>query len=85
MSKSVMIHARVEPDLKNETEQTLKALGLNMTQAITLFLQQVKIQNGLPFEVKLPNAQTQKALCELEQRDGKVFANIDDLFDELES
>ncbi|CUV65145.1 RelB antitoxin [Sulfurovum sp. enrichment culture clone C5] len=85
MSKSVMIHARIEPALKNETEQTLKSLGLNMTQAITLFLQQVKIQRGLPFDVKLPNPQTQKALSELEQRDGKVFTDIDDLFDELES
>jgi DNA-damage-inducible protein J len=84
MSKSVMIHARIEPALKNETEQTLKSLGLNMTQAITLFLQQIKIQKGLPFEVKLPSTQTQKALTELEQRKGKTFSNIDDLFNELE-
>lgn len=80
-----MIHARIEPTLKSEAEQMLSALGLNMTQAITLFLQQVRLQKGLPFEVKLPSAQTVKALNELDKREGKAFSNIDDLFDDLEN
>ena len=85
MGKSIMIHARIEPTLKSEAEQMLSALGLNMTQAITLFLQQVRLQKGLPFEVKLPSAQTVKALNELEKREGTAFSNIDDLFDDLEN
>ncbi len=85
MTKSTMIHARIEPSLKMETEKTLGELGLNMTQAITLFLQQVRLQKGLPFEVKLPTKETQKALKELETRDGKKFASVDALFDDLES
>ncbi len=60
--KTTMIHARVESDLKNEAETILKQLGLNTTQAITLFLQQVRLCKGLPFEVKLPNEETQAAL-----------------------
>jgi DNA-damage-inducible protein J len=85
MTKSTMIHARVEPSLKLETEKTLSELGLNMTQAITLFLQQVRLQKGLPFEVKLPTEQTQKALKELDNRDGKKFASVDALFEDLEN
>ena len=85
MGKSIMIHARIEPTLKSETEQMLSALGLNMTQAITLFLQQVRLQKGLPFEVKLPTAQTVKAFNELEKREGKTFLTIDDLFEDLEN
>jgi DNA-damage-inducible protein J len=85
MTKSTMIHARIEPSLKMEAEKTLGELGLNMTQAITLFLQQVRLQKGLPFEVKLPTKETQKALKELETRDGKKFASVDALFDDLES
>ena len=84
MTKSTMIHARIEPSLKMETEKMLGELGLNMTQAITLFLQQVRLQKGLPFEVKLPTKETQKALKELETRDGKKFASVDALFDDLE-
>ena len=85
MTKSTMIHARIEPSLKMETEKMLGELGLNMTQAITLFLQQVRLQKGLPFEVKLPTKETQKALSELENRDGKKFASVDALFDDLEN
>ncbi|MFA5455299.1 MAG: type II toxin-antitoxin system RelB/DinJ family antitoxin [Sulfurimonas sp.] len=85
MSKTTMIHARVEPYLKQEAEAMLSQLGLNMTQAITLFLQQVRLQKGLPFEVKMPTEQTQKAIKEVEARDGKKFSTIDDLFDDLEN
>lgn len=60
--KTTMIHARVEPDLKHEAEAILKQLGLNTTQAVTLFFQQVRLRKGLPFEVKLPNDETQTAL-----------------------
>lgn len=85
MTKSTMIHARIEPTLKHDAEKMLSELGLNMTQAITLFLQQVRLNRGLPFEVKLPTQQTQKALHELDKREGKKFSSIDDLFDDLEN
>jgi len=85
MTKSTMIHARIEPTLKHDAETMLHELGLNMTQAITLFLQQVRLNHGLPFEVKLPTSQTKKALDELKKRDGKAFSSIDDLFNDLES
>jgi len=85
MTKSTMIHARVEPTLKHDAEKMLSELGLNMTQAITLFLQQVRLNRGLPFEVKLPTQQTQNALDELDKREGKKFSSVDDLFDDLEN
>lgn len=85
MTKSTMIRTRIEPTLKMETEKTLSELGLNMTQAITLFLQQVRLQKGLPFEVKLPTKETQRALKELETRDDKKFASVDALFEDLEN
>lgn len=85
MVKSTMIHARIEPNLKQETEKMLSDLGLNMTQAITLFLQQVRLQRGLPFEVKLPTDATKQALDELKAKKGKTFSSVDALFDDLEN
>lgn len=85
MTKSTMIRTRIEPTLKMETEKTLSELGLNMTQAITLFLQQVRLQKGLPFEVKLPTKETQRALGELQNRDGKKFTSVDALFEDLKN
>ncbi|MDQ1263745.1 MAG: DNA protein [Campylobacterota bacterium] len=79
MSKTTMIHARVEPSLKYESEEMLKSMGLNMTQAITLFLQQVRLQRALPFEVKLPNSTTQNIMKEVLEN-----KNVEDFyFDEL--
>ena len=58
MTKSAMIHARVDPTLKAEAETIFETLGLSTTQAITLFYQQVKWARGLPFEVRVPNEVT---------------------------
>ena len=62
MTKSEMIRARVEPELKQEAETVFSRLGLTATQAIALFYKQVTLQQGLPFAVKIPNAETRKAL-----------------------
>ena len=62
MTKSEMIRARVEPELKQEAETVFSKLGLSTTQAITLFYRQVTLQQGLPFAVRIPNAETRGAL-----------------------
>ena len=62
MTKSEMIRARVEPALKREAEMVFSQLGLSPTQAIRLFYKQVTLQHGLPFAVKVPNAETREAL-----------------------
>ena len=62
MTKSEMIRARVEPELKREAETVFSQLGLSTTQAIRLFYKQVTLQQGLPFAVKIPNAETREAL-----------------------
>jgi DNA-damage-inducible protein J len=56
MVKSAMIRARVEPALKEAAESILGELGLNSTQAITLFYREVVRRRGLPFELRLPPA-----------------------------
>jgi DNA-damage-inducible protein J len=62
MSKTAMIRARVEPELKEEAEAVLHGLGLTSTEAITLFYRQLALQQGLPFAVRLPNAETREAM-----------------------
>jgi len=56
MSKTTSIYARVEPKIKEEAENILSQLGIPMSSAINIFLRQVVLQKGLPFEVKMnPN------------------------------
>ncbi len=54
------INVRVDKTTKNAAEDVFKALGMNMTTAITLFLRQTIIQNGIPFSLSLdvPNEET---------------------------
>ena len=54
MAKSANLYARIEPDLKEQAENILTALGISASNAITMFYKQIILQNGLPFEVKLP-------------------------------
>lgn len=54
MAKSANLYARIEPDLKERAESILSALGIPASNAITMFYKQIILQNGLPFEVKLP-------------------------------
>jgi DNA-damage-inducible protein J len=62
MRKTTIISARIDPELKKNTEKVFNELGLTMTQAITLFLKQVNMRQGLPFVVAIPNAETRQAL-----------------------
>ena len=57
MAKSANLYARIEPDLKEQAETILSALGIPASNAITMFYRQVVLQKGLPFDVKLPSAQ----------------------------
>lgn len=55
MPREAMIHARMEPELKQSVEGIFKALGLTTTEAVTLFYKQVMMRQGLPFPVELPD------------------------------
>jgi DNA-damage-inducible protein J len=55
MSKSAMVRARVEPELKEEVEIIFKKLGITTTEAITIFYHQVKAKKGIPFDLRIPN------------------------------
>lgn len=80
MSKSEMIRARIEPDLKHAAEEIFKKLGLSSSQAIVLFYQQVITNRGLPFDLKIPNETTQNTIVDsLLNRNLKKYRSLDEL------
>ena len=54
MPKNDTIHVRVNEDVKINAEETLTMLGMTLSEAINLFLCQVSLTGGLPFDVRLP-------------------------------
>jgi len=84
MHKSAVISARIDPDLKQSAEKIFEKLGLTTAQAITLFLKQVELQQGLPFVVKIPNQRTVEALEQARRRQHlESFNTVDDLLNDL--
>jgi DNA-damage-inducible protein J len=53
MARTAMIRARTETELKSEVEGIFKKLGLSATEAINLFYRQVRLKQGLPFDVRM--------------------------------
>ena len=82
--KSSEIRIRIEPELKEGASRVLAECGLNLSDAIRLFLRQVVVQNGLPFAVKVPNAITRTAMEEASGKSLPRFDSVNELFDDLE-
>lgn len=55
-TKSANLYARIEPDVKEQAESILSALGITASNAINMFYKQIILNRGLPFEVKIPTA-----------------------------
>ena len=71
-NKNELIHIRIEPTVKEKSEEIFKKLGINMSYAISLFLNQVIIKNGFPFEVELPHFNQEEV-----EKLSKVIESID--------
>ena len=83
-SRDTFVKARVNAVLKQDVEEILNDLGLNMSDAINLMFSQIKLLDGLPFEIKRPNRLTQKVLEDSAQgKHIKRFKSTKDLFDDL--
>ena len=54
MAKTANLYARIEPEVKEQAESILSALGIPASNAITMFYKQIILQRGLPFDVKIP-------------------------------
>jgi DNA-damage-inducible protein J len=82
-----MLHVRVDDETKEKATIALNAMGLSMSDAIRLFLKRVVAEQAIPFEIKVPNAETRAAMAEADEliRERRMrFKTADALFDELE-
>lgn len=80
MARTSNVFARVEPEIKEQAEQILDQLGIPMSNAVSMFLRQVVLQRGIPFEMKLPESKP-LAFGSLtkEQRDAELEKGMADI------
>ena len=77
------VRARIDTETKERAADALEAMGLSISDAIRLLMMRVADERRLPFEVKVPNATTRKAMAELEAGKGKRFPGVDALMADL--
>lgn len=80
MAKTANLYARIEPELKEQAESILAALGIPASNAINMFYKQIILQRGLPFDVKLPQSMKPLDMGALtqEQLDAELQKGYDD-------
>jgi DNA-damage-inducible protein J len=84
VSKTATIRARIEPRLKSEAEAILAQLGLTVSETVHLLYRQIKLQRGLPFDVRIPNSVTARTLKDAKAgKKVKHFKKREDLYADL--
>lgn len=89
--RKIATNITLDPNLKKKSVALLKKMGLDLSSAVTLFLNQMIIEQGLPFAVRLkeePNEETYKAMLEAEAiaknpKKYKGYANPKDVLQDL--
>jgi DNA-damage-inducible protein J len=77
------VRARIDKATKERAADALEAMGLSISDAIRLLMLRIADERRLPFEVKVPNATTRKAIAELEAGKGKSSSSVEALMTDL--
>lgn len=79
MAKTSNVFARVEPDIKEQAEAILDQLGIPMSNAISMYLRQIVLKRGIPFDLKLPSAVPDMSVLSEEQFNAEIQKGLDDI------
>ena len=78
-----IVRAHIDINTKERAAEALEAMGLTISDAIRLLMLHVADERRLPFEVKMPNATTRKAIAELEAGKGRRVKSVTALMADL--
>ncbi|MCK5674741.1 MAG: type II toxin-antitoxin system RelB/DinJ family antitoxin [Spirochaetales bacterium] len=86
MARTATIQARIDPEIKLKAQEILNKLHISMSDAISIYLTQVTLQNGIPFDLKIPNDLTAETIRKTEEgKELHKVNTVDELFKDLES
>ena len=83
MATTSMVHVRVDDKVKEKATATLAKMGISVSDAVRMLLIRVAEEKALPFEVRVPNARTVKAMQSADRKQGKRFRSAEALFKDL--
>lgn len=83
--KSTTVRARIDENLKFDVEQILGSLNLSLSEAIGLYMAQIKLKRGIPFDIRVPNDVTLQTFHDTDNDKNLVRCrDAKDMFDKLE-
>ena len=86
----VSTNVSIDADIKKQAQELFAELGMDLSTAINIFIRQALRQHSIPFEITAddPNKETKEAIAEVRRMKkdptiGKVYDDVDDMFEEL--
>jgi DNA-damage-inducible protein J len=87
MSANSVVHIRLDEEDKAKATAVLAEMGLSVSSVVRLLLKRVAAERSVPFDLRIPNAETRDAMAEAEEiiraRNAR-FGKASDIFDDLE-
>lgn len=82
MEKSTTLNLRINPEVKENAEKILSQLGVSMSSAVTMFLNQVILTESIPFPIALPQVPSRVNLDSMSQEElnTKLEKSLNDAF-----
>ncbi len=68
--EKAQVNVRVDAEAKKSADAVLRRIGINFSDAVNMFVNQINMVQGIPFEPKIPNAKTRAAMKELDEGGG---------------
>ena len=81
---TTMVHTRIDQKTKDRAAKSLAAMGLSVSDAVRMLLVRVAAEKAIPFEVRVPNAVTARAIQSLERGEGKRVKSVEALLKDLD-
>ncbi len=76
---------KLDPTVKQEAQEIFAQLGLTLGEAVNLFLNQVRLKRGIPFEIKIPNEVTKQVMRDIQTGINVEGTTLDDLVKEMDA
>ncbi len=78
------ITIQIKPEIKEKAEAILQELGISLSSAYEIFYRQIIAHRGLPFEMRIPNETTIIAMEEARKGEGKKYADVKEMIEDME-
>ena len=80
---TTMVHIRVDEKVKEKAAKTLAAMGISVSDAVRMLLVRGAAEKALPFDIKIPNATTIKAMKAVDRGNVRRYPNAEALLKDL--